>query len=994
MNKLALLVGSSLVAGMAIAADQESAITQSTDLELTVPSGETRTYDKTITLTDGAKLVKKGAGTLVLSAGDNSFDGGIDLQQGTLQADAEGAFGMQKIMLSTTTSRLLVFNAANATFPNDIEQTAGYGTGWLVYSAKVLKSTVLSGTFTSCKDFKFQTSAALSITGDMTFTAGKLAFDLNGGNAELSGVVTCPVLQHEEDGWRSSGTAQTLTLSNPANQIGQIHYGGGVVKSAAEGALGGAELYANTRYNEQYLVYVNLAGKSQKSVALDFNPNYAVGSCPNSARIGTSGSAATLTVTGAVTAAGSNVAKARQLFENDLTLVVDAPDFTQIFSERVNTTKGSLMASNGVMRLEDTVSFASVPTVLVGPNGTFETALASGSALTGVRTLKVDGVLRVEDDTLFPFAQGSVALELGENAEVYLPADTAFTVASLKIGGVEKGAGLYNIDQIKSGAIVVPGGAATWTGEGGDDTAITLPANWGGALPDILFGSAALRFATGGSVASVGDAYQFGGVTLNAADGFTFAKADEDAAIKVNGTITVAKDAGDAEDVRRYDFEPPVTLKAAVSDLAQTFDVPANDTLAFSGGLDLTGSSATLTKTGAGTVEFGDGTVIERWIQHNAGEIRIKGTFATPGHIDQGGGGSWEWNPSFCLDATKGGGQTLVLDGVVFEKSFFGKSSGTLLSTVNNTTNVFKGNVLIQDPACKIAVNGPDGHLWLEGGFTGTWSITPVGGGTLHFCDCVTETLARTNVPYSVGVGTNTRIVFEGVLNLFDSHGGLYFSSENGIVEFKKSYALIRPLPLLYFGDQYGTGTKTNTLYLGSTTQQVAVIASNDARGAGRTRKEVITGDAGAALEVTSCGTNVVNWAGAVSLVKRGEGLLLMKYRDCSSTGDVTVLGGELAFADSSWRNGANVTVAGTGKLTVTQPDTFGRGIALALNDDGVISVAEGATVRAAKLTVDGVEIGPGRYTYATAPDALKVHLDPDAAGAVSVKGGFVLMVR
>lgn len=1005
MNKLALLVGSSLVAGLTFAADQESAITQSTDLELTVPSGTTWTYDKTITLTDGAKLVKKGPGTLVLSATDNAFDGGIDLQQGTLQADAEGAFGSQKITMSTTTSRLLVFNADNATFPNEIEQTAAGSYAWNTYHIQILKTThltsgILSTAGALCISV-YTSGQTLTIDGDVN--VGENTFELEDSTTvTFNGSVTCNMFRSG----RGYGSKGTVHFANPVNRIAYIRQDATDVYPDVDGALDGVGFLLQNRWYSDSKSGIKLEGKRQKiayldasttSPAIDAYANEAGGNIRSS-------SETTLTIVGGTTTSADDAKTAYCRYyvgygSERINIVLDAPDFTQVFMERGGAayshhTTGWIAVSNGTFRVTDKVQFANVPEMTVAENGVFESAITTGTTFGKLTKLRVAGKLTVEEGTLLPFLQGEVDLELEENAEVYLPADMAFTVKSLKIGGVPQAPGLYNVDQIKSGAIVIPGGAAAWTGEGREDTAITLPANWGGTLPDILFGSTALRFATGGNVATVGSACRFGGVTLDAAGGFTFAKADDAARIEAAG-ISVVKDAGASEDVRTYAFEPPVTLKSTAATLAQTLDVPANDTVSFVGGLDLTGTSAaTLTKTGAGTVTFGDGTVVQGWIQHNEGEMRISGTFGTPGHVDQGGAGSWQWGPSLYMDATQGKSQTLVLDGATIEKPFFGKRATRLFDTVSNTTNEFKGAFAMQDPASEVPANGPDGHLWFKGGLSCSWSMTSAGGGTLHVCDYRTDTVARTNDIRNINAGNNTRVVFEGVQNRI--YEGIYFPYGAAVVEFKQSFATVEPIAKIYFGNQYGSGSSTNTLDLGSTTQRVAVISNNNS---GRTRAEVICGNAGSALEITGDDPNdsssVVNWAGAVSLLKSGTSQMVMRYRECPSTGDVTVTGGELRFEDgASWRNGAKVTVAQTGRLSVSQTDTFGRDVSLELNDDGVISVAEGATVRAAKLTVDGVEIGPGRYTYATAPDALKAHLDPDAAGAVSVKGGFVLLVR
>ena len=107
-------------------------IESATNYTISVANNAIDTYSGKITLTDGAKLIKTGAGTLALTCGENEMDGGILLSAGKLRADAAGCLGTGKIVFDTTSNRQLIFNAAGATFPNDIEQAAYYGVAWNV----------------------------------------------------------------------------------------------------------------------------------------------------------------------------------------------------------------------------------------------------------------------------------------------------------------------------------------------------------------------------------------------------------------------------------------------------------------------------------------------------------------------------------------------------------------------------------------------------------------------------------------------------------------------------------------------------------------------------------------------------------------------------------------------------------------------------------------------------------------------------------------------
>ena len=68
--------------------------TQDTDLTINVTSGGgTVTYTGKITLTNGAKLRKTGWGIVRLTNAGNSFDGGIEIVEGGVQVDNQGALG-------------------------------------------------------------------------------------------------------------------------------------------------------------------------------------------------------------------------------------------------------------------------------------------------------------------------------------------------------------------------------------------------------------------------------------------------------------------------------------------------------------------------------------------------------------------------------------------------------------------------------------------------------------------------------------------------------------------------------------------------------------------------------------------------------------------------------------------------------------------------------------------------------------------------------------
>ena len=364
-------------------------------------------------------------------------------------------------------------------------------------------------------------------------------------------------------------------------------------------------------------------------------------------------------------------------------------------------------------------------------------------------------------------------------------------------------------------------------------------------------------------------------------------------------------------------------------------------------------------------------------------KVILRGLISSPNHADQGrGANSLTWHPGIYIN--NGTKPSLVVDGATVEKPIFGKHS-TFMSSVANTTNTFKGAVSMEDPATTILANGSDSKFVFEGGFVNSWSVTFSGGGTFEFYDHST----RTNSWRSLALGASTRVSIEGTRNKIQE---LHFPWNTGFLELKQDHAFLEPIGLLYFGYLYGGSVYTNTLSLNMTTQQVVNIYCKGSNA----HPGVIIGEPGSQLEISGYGTNTVNWAGGVSLLKTGTGLLRMSKKAFGSCGNVAVDGGVLEFADGgSWTNGHSVAVRGTGTLIVSQPDTFRKDIELSLDDEGVISIADDVSVKVDALYVGGNRMQPGRYTYANAPEPIKSHLDPLAGGAIVVKrGGSAFIIR
>ena len=132
-------------------------------------------------------------------------------------------------------------------------------------------------------------------------------------------------------------------------------------------------------------------------------------------------------------------------------------------------------------------------------------------------------------------------------------------------------------------------------------------------------------------------------------------------------------------------------------------------------------------------------------------------------------------------------------------------------------------------------------------------------------------------------------------------------------------------------------------------------------------------------------------FTGGLSLKMGGTGTLLLTNAVSSTSGGIEVTNGTVRIApNAAWTNASYVAVGGTGRLEIEAENglgrlaTFPKTAALSLSDEGVLSIPNGDTLRLGSLTVDGAAFSCGRYTYATAPAALKAHL-ADTTGTIVI---------
>ena len=571
----------------------------------------------------------------------------------------------------------------------------------------------------------------------------------------------------------------------------------------------------------------------------------------------------------------------------------------------------------------------------------------------------------------------------------------------------------------------------TWTA-GGETDSVTETANWSRPCKLSNYTLKAV-FAAAGSRALVNADLNLAGLVFTNSSAFTVAADTVDRTIGLAGNVDVTTNAEHAAGV--FTVEPKVklmsdltvlvddgaklTLKGGMtSDAAQNFTMKGRKlsglTRDYSAGgeltlVDYTAKGAFSHANGGGilclqglfgaesdggtlTINYGNyrGDSKTPWVE--LGKTRFDGVTVRKA-VSYEGGGSQTGNTGLDRAFVSAAGttnvfkklvtvpQTAYITGerdsrMVFEKGLLVSKDGQM---------IFKGQgsgaaATSADHPCEFVFDGPlqdvatSRPLSNEGGYS-----------TMY----LNATKSFVRYPFMI----YNKIVF-GADNIFVANAAtnlvLYFNSNTGVVD------------------------------LGTTTQTVTRIASrrryaSDARVGqfvGRYPSALVVNGGAKTAELahtlnnkdgawplyhicTNCQQQVSGWVG---LEMCGSGYLYMAHgAPLESYGDVTVSNGTLEFEDkTTWLNGTNVMVKGTGRLLLNAV-TFGEQANFAAEGENwTIELAEGTVQRCASLTVDGQKLPGGTYgsaESAAANKSLAAHFA--GKGVLRVKPrGIVLIVR
>ena len=895
-------------------------------LAIEVKSGDTITYSGVISGT--SSITKGGDGILILSNPANSFTGGINLQRGYVKATVAGALGADSnvIAFSGALAHQLIIDVEGAAeFKNPITFT-GKASDAANPAVKILGGPVtLSGNIESDTDFFVQygsvkedlSANTVTLSGSVNIENGKLGIGL-WAPFDLKGKLDVPEVFAGFQGYSQNKTVQ---LWNSNNRIGAISVYSGQVVAKADNAFGGAQIYLfqNWPAAESYSLF-NLNGKKMK--VSSFSHRESMGNKPQD-NGDKGGQFLTYSGTTVTVAGKEGEFDCIQKIVGPVNLVIDAKDhgadFVQRFLSRKHTMSGILAVSNGTVRICGGSTFAGVPAVIVGPNGRLFIDTEDGAVFSGCTKLIVDGELTVSEGAAKPFADGTVELELGATAKLTMPADMRLKVASFTVDGEawnSAAAGPENVSQIKGGILVLPSlvdAEAVWTAGGGTES-IANAANWGGTVPDLLYGTAKAFFSSSGTNADIDCGVWFASMRVKApvsGEGFAFSKASGDAFLGLGGNATFEKDPGSADIANTYLFGVPVKIGAS-----SVWSILANDVAVLSEGIHSSDNEASLVKEGAGTLSVSGVTSIAGPVSVNAGTVSLSG--------DVGPSGTKNNEKAIRIDSQNA---TACFDGANVDKDVYIYGSGySNVRFAPCSTNTLRGYVYCN--ATRNFFLDSDTCVVMEGGLYINGKLCLCG-----FRDVTGATVVIRDKPWmSVDYFCVGYAGDEHLTASIESQGSCprLFVRRLSSVGFKVSNAITNGLAVLDL-DGVGTTTAGGTVNLNATTQSFQRVNGKLGTVCGEYPSCIVMNQPDGCTNAVSAKVE-----GGVGFVKRGAGYFALEDRDFDSCGDISVENGVFEIAaNATWLNGSNVCINGTGTLKLGASNRFdGRHVQFHLGAD------------------------------------------------------------
>ena len=623
---------------------------------------------------------------------------------------------------------------------------------------------------------------------------------------------------------------------------------------------------------------------------------------------------------------------------------------------------------------------------------------AEGASVRGLDLLSVaaGAALEVAADASSNFSGAPLTLAAGATLNLEGMADRVVRFKSVTVDGTAIPEGIYSAEdypewlsgdaKLSVGSGEPPTTTATWTGNGGDDTSIDNPANWGAAgateLPDLTGGSLVATIPAGVTVSVPANTdYRLKGIVVNSGTEGTVSTISGSGTLKLGSQGLVNN--GDGE----------VVLDCKVRLMVEQI---------WSLGSSL---AARLTLGENAGVSTEDGVV---WTVHTdvstfggngGGLVSIR--CANPQLVDSA------FNVGVCVfadnalglgTATLNGANKpnyiIQFNGVTLENREIRlqsvNSASSTRSFKNSGTNVIKGLFDVSAGSANYFLGEVGATLTLEGG------VSFAAGSNRTRADWAwkdNSTIIVKTVPASL----EKPILSDGGTFRFETSGnvvrkGIFLGGDRILTTTADHAFAFGTTESSVAGIGFVEGTKTAKWDLAGTEQELQILAgagkgtitSEDPATLTLDASHTFNGDADAyysdsaptfltkiyvsstsTLEVPikeAQQTDYVSFQGAVSLVKKGSS---PHYAGgvSTSTGSLSVAGGRYVFLDgASWKTASGVDLSNDGVLEVTGNGvlTTKTPITVTGDEDGRISIPSGKTLKCASLTVNGVTYGDG----------------------------------
>ena len=592
--------------------------------------------------------------------------------------------------------------------------------------------------------------------------------------------------------------------------------------------------------------------------------------------------------------------------------------------------------------------------------------LTGGASFTRLRTLTLSGgagtTFEVEMPPSVPFHATNLVLATGSE-QLHIGSGVKMAVDTLSIDGVEQPAGVYRatanifVDGTTAASwidgagflcvggadVQLPGGAegstsGTWTANGGADTSIGNPANWGEAdnivLPDLTNGTLTAAFSAG-SAAALDRFASFKGLVLDTPGAWSFTSSGYAATLGANGVETSG--AG-----RTYAFGWPLWLATP-----QTWTIGTGDTVNVNA--SFTGNER-LTVEGGGTLNLNvtplfDGELVlsNRVVNVNADDA-MGANSSLPVKIDMA-----------VSTLYLNGGVTVnrTIENIAPDAD---SRTGNLYVTGDGKTNIVEGALEWSAyNAANINV-APNSTLRVKGRFH---------RGRSYWCDIKGGSAAgRGTVIFdgpmvvdggaAVGILANMSIWFNAPDNDLGSNW-MWFNHGNSEIHTTVPYAFTTAARHCLRSQSPSNGRRVWDMH--GCDQGLSQLLGCSAL--------EITSATPATLHLNVTAANLVNtndckFTGGAGISFEGTQFTRLSG-ESTSTGIVQVTKGRLEMAPTGkWPNATRVVVTG-GTLKLEGAEAFGQATEMDISG-GTVALDFSGTLRMGSLAVGGEPMNPGIY--------------------------------